>query len=333
MKKIVCFSLLIFWINVKSHANNFQEKFFNIDKLEIYYAANNNFELTDVKYFEGKIIIQQTDAGEIKCISTKTGNEYLKFQNLTNGKYQISVAFNQECTTVFDINTLRQNAFSITLKDKEVILKYYLTQLFTDDEIYTKKASGSGIIITKETILTNYHVVENFQKITIEYQNKIRTGKVIKFDDKLDIALIELDSNFATNNLRLNFANYDVAIGEPVYVCGFPLLTTMGKELKITSGIISSLKGFNDDEKYLQTTAPVDPGNSGGPLLDEYGNIIGLISAKHNQGTNVGYALKISSLVKANFITNLTASKSNVTTQQIYNKSKNTLCIIKSYSF
>jgi len=331
MKKCIYFFLLFLFINAKTYAKLFQEKFFNVDKLEIYYINNNNPELTDVKYFEGKIIIQQNNT-EVKCISAKTGNEYLKFQNLNNGNYQISVAFNETCIGNFDITTLNKNVFSITLKDKDVILKYYLTQLFTDDEIYTKRTSGSGIFINKGTILTNFHVVENFQKITIAFQDKVIPGKVIKFDDKLDIALIEIDSNSITNSQRLSFANYDIAIGKPVYACGFPLLTTMGKELKITSGIISSLTGFNDDNKYLQTTAPIDPGNSGGPLIDENGNIIGIVSAKHSAGTNVGYALKIKFLIKENFIPKATTNKSAMSVQQIYNKSKNTLCIIKCYS-
>jgi len=331
MKKSIYFFLFFLLINVKTYANNFQEKFFNVDKLEIYFNLNNNFELTDVKYFEGKVIIQQNDT-EVKCISVKTGKEYLKFQNLNNGNYQISVAFYEACTGIFDINTLSKNVFTITLKDKDVILKYYLTQLFADDEIYTKRTSGSGILVTKGTILTNFHVVENFQKITIEFQNKVMTGKVIKFDDKLDIALIEIDSNLITNSQRLSFANYDIAIGKSVYACGFPLLTTMGKELKITSGIISSLTGFNDDDKYLQTTAPIDPGNSGGPLIDENGNIIGIISAKHSAGTNVGYVLKNNFLFKENFIPKLSANKTTMSVQQIYNKAKNSICIIKCFS-
>ena len=325
-----------FWFfiftNLEATANSYEDKFFNVDKLEIYYVHNANTQLTDIKYFEGKILIKQTDT-EIKCISAKKGNPYFKFKYLNNGNYQISVDFNENCTGIIDVSNFKENTLIITLKDKEVILKYYLTQLFTDDEIYSKRTSGSGIFLNNGTILTNFHVVENFQKITIEFQNKITNGKVKKFDTKLDIALIETDSNLIKNIQLLNFAKYEMTIGEPVYVCGFPLLTTMGKELKITSGIISSLTGFNDDIKYLQTTAPVDPGNSGGPLLDENGNVVGLISAKHNQGTNVGYALKISSLSNAGFITNSTLNKSKLTTQEVYNKSKNTLCIIKCYSF
>lgn len=332
MKNWNYFIIIPFLLNIEATANNFKEQFFNVDKLEIYFAQNNKTELTDVKYFEGKIIIRKTGS-EVKCISAKTGNAYFNFIKLNSDNYRVSVDFNEAYTATIDINILNNNSFIITLKDEEVVLKYYLSQLYTDEEIYSKRASGSGILLNNGTILTNFHVVENFQKITIEYQNKVTTGKVRRFDAGLDIALIETDSNSFKSGQLLNFANYDISIGEPVYVCGFPLLNTMGKELKITSGIISSLKGFNDDTHYLQTTAPVDPGNSGGPLIDEYGNVIGLISAKHKEGTNVGYALKVSSLVDAKFITNVSLIKTKLSAQQIYNKSKNTLCIIKSYSF
>ena len=327
-----CLIIPLYLVTIKVSANNFKEHFFNVDKLEVYYTQNNKDELTDVKYFEGKIIIRQIDS-DVRCISARTGDEYLKFSKINDNSYKVSADFNEACAGIIDINLLNKNVFTITLKDKELVLKYYLTQLYTDDEIYSKRASGSGILLSNGKILTNFHVVENFQKIVIEYQDRVTTGNVKRFDAMLDIALIETDSNLFKSNQFLNFANYNVSIGQSVYVCGFPLLNTMGKELKITSGIISSLKGFNDDKNYLQTTAPVDPGNSGGPLIDEYGNIIGLISAKHKEGTNVGYALTVNSLVEAKFITNVSSIKTKLSVQQIYNKSKNTLCIIKSYSF
>jgi S1-C subfamily serine protease len=73
----------------------------------------------------------------------------------------------------------------------------------------------------------------------------------------------------------------------------------MGEEVKLTNGIISSKTGFEGDISMYQISAPVQPGNSGAPLFDSQGNIIGIVSAKHTQAENVGYA------IKANYLQNL----------------------------
>ncbi len=311
--------------------NNFSDQFFNVDRLEIYSISNNAPQLLMVNYFEGKIILSQSK-NDFKCISIKTGEEYLKLETLINGNFKITSGLFNTCIGNFSNNLFQKKELNLTLKDDERIMIYYLTQV-TQDDIYSKITSGSGIFINNNTILTNYHVVKLFNKLTIEFQNKIINATVIKYDESLDIALLKIDDSITIDKQRLTFADYIVEIGKPAFVSGYPLVNTMGKELKITSGIISSTKGFNDDDRYMQTTAPIDPGNSGGPLIDEYGNIIGLTSSKHSYGTNVGYALKIRPLLKEKYIINTSSNKTILTTQQIYNKAKNTVCIIKSFSF
>ncbi len=66
----------------------------------------------------------------------------------------------------------------------------------------------------------------------------------------------------------------------------------MGDEIKLTNGIISSKTGFQGDISTYQISAPAQPGNSGGPLFDYFGNIIGVVNAKHNDADNVTYAIK-----------------------------------------
>ena len=67
----------------------------------------------------------------------------------------------------------------------------------------------------------------------------------------------------------------------------------MGQEIKLTTGIISSNSGFMGDTTLFQISAPIQPGNSGGPLFDNNGNLIGIIAAKHKNADNVGYAVKL----------------------------------------
>ena len=79
---------------------------------------------------------------------------------------------------------------------------------------------------------------------------------------------------------------------------GYPLTSTMGNEIKATSGIISSQSGYKGDEILYQISAPIQPGNSGGPVFDLNGNVVGIVCAHHTQAENVGYAIKTKHLME-----------------------------------
>ena len=85
-------------------------------------------------------------------------------------------------------------------------------------------------------------------------------------------------------------------VGEEIFVLGYPLTSTMGDEIKLTTGVVSSKTGFQGNVSMYQISAPIQPGNSGGPLFDSKGNVIGIVSAKHQGAENVGYAVKTSYL-------------------------------------
>ena len=160
--------------------------------------------------------------------------------------------------------------------------------------------SGTGFAIEKGYIVTNYHVIEGAKTIHIygvrgDFNTSI--DAVVKAVDKInDIALLQL----SPNNIRI-IIPYAVSastseVGEDVFVLGYPLTSTMGDEVKLTTGIISSKTGFQGDVSQYQISAPIQPGNSGGPLFDRKGNVVGIVSAKHRDAENVGYAIKVSYL-------------------------------------
>ena len=88
-----------------------------------------------------------------------------------------------------------------------------------------------------------------------------------------------------------------IDVGNSVYALGYPLRATMGDEVKLTNGIISTKTGFQGDITTYQITVPIQPGNSGGPLFDSNGNVIGIINAKHIGAENASYAIKTSYLM------------------------------------
>ena len=117
-------------------------------------------------------------------------------------------------------------------------------------------------------------------------------------DKTNDLALISIeDEKFKGIGLlpyALNGRTRDV--GTSVFTMGYPLANYMGEEVKITDGIISSKTGYEGDIVTYQISAPIQPGNSGGPLFDKNGNLIGITNAGITAAQNVGYAIKSSYL-------------------------------------
>ena len=97
--------------------------------------------------------------------------------------------------------------------------------------------------------------------------------------------------------MSYNFKTRSSDVGTKVYAYGYPFaLNLMGKEIKVTDGIISSKTGFDGNITTYQITAPIQPGNSGGPLFDDKGNLVGINSSGVNKelADNVGYTIKSS---------------------------------------
>lgn len=85
-----------------------------------------------------------------------------------------------------------------------------------------------------------------------------------------------------------------VKLGQKVFTLGFPKVNIQGEEPKFTEGSVSGLYGLQDDSAYFQISVPLQPGNSGGPLVNAAGQVVGIIVAKLRGGENVNYAVKSS---------------------------------------
>ena len=167
----------------------------------------------------------------------------------------------------------------------------------------TSIVSGSGIVLTKDGyIATNNHVVENGLEYYVDiFTNGVKksySAKVIQIDKANDLAVLKIeDPTFKVfTSIPYAFKMQGINVGEKVFAMGYPLPGLQGEEVKITDGLISSKTGFQNDNKTYQISAPIQPGNSGGPLFDYSGNLIGLTTSGIPSAENVGYALKISYL-------------------------------------
>jgi TPR repeat protein len=180
-----------------------------------------------------------------------------------------------------------------------------ITQSEQPREWDTEKApsmgqSGTGVFVTADgLILTAAHVVKSVSSIQIQTSHGVKPGRLVKVDTKNDLALIKCEGKFPSVPIK---ASRDVKLGQAVFTIGFPNVELQGVSPKMTRGEISSLAGLQDDPRQWQISVPLQPGNSGGPLFDEAGNVIGVIVAKLNAikaakftgdlSQNVNYAVK-----------------------------------------
>ncbi len=139
---------------------------------------------------------------------------------------------------------------------------------------------GSGVVISsKGDILTAAHVVENCRTISVKAPGDgARKADLIANDKQNDLALIR--SRTPTPTYAILRAGNPPKPGENVIVIGYPLAGLLSSDPITTTGVLSAVSGLQDDVRYYQLTAPVQPGNSGGPLLDGSGHVIGLVAAK-----------------------------------------------------
>ncbi len=164
------------------------------------------------------------------------------------------------------------------------------------------RAIGSGFFVTKDGYLvTNHHVVKDAEGIEVKYQGNVLPAKVVRVDKDNDLALLKVEGG-SFQPLAISRDDSAVNLGDEVFTIGFPNIQMQGVEPKYTDGKISSLKGMQDDPHEYQISVPVQPGNSGGPLCDANGQVVGIIVARINDFAvlqasgvmpqNVNYAIK-----------------------------------------
>jgi S1-C subfamily serine protease len=155
--------------------------------------------------------------------------------------------------------------------------------------VKTDISQGTGFIITDDGyIVTNYHVIEGAKAASIyTYDGVQHSVSLMGYDSNLDIALLKIGGSY--NKLALSDSN-DVQIGEKVIAIGNPL----GLQFSASEGIVSAVnrQGPNGLDAYIQTDAALNPGNSGGPLIDTSGKVIGINNYKVGNSESIGFALE-----------------------------------------
>jgi len=221
---------------------------------------------------------------EIKQLETTLKNKI----DTTDAETQSKI--NQLTNSLFDIeDSLEMEISSIkaeTSADFSGVIEQTVDSVVT---IQTNAAQGTGFIITSNGyIVTNAHVLSGAR-----YGNAITSDRqtipmeLLGYSTNLDVALLKIQGNYQP----LEFETSDkVQIGEKVIAIGNPL----GLQFSVSEGIISAInrEGANGENAYIQTDAALNPGNSGGPLINKQGKVIGINNFKVSGGESLGFALE-----------------------------------------
>lgn len=224
------------------------------------------------------------------------------YPNIFIGQRYIDESSERKITVTFDDGIMN-------IKDGEDWLQFIkMRGNSKDNTLDTTEWSGTGFALNDGYVVTNYHVIENAKQIEVYGVNgdftNVYSMNVVGVDKQNDLALLKIKEEdvFHYSNPPFYYNSSLVEVGESVYVLGYPLTQTMGEEIKLTTGVVSSKSGFEGDITTYQISVPIQPGNSGGPMFDMKGRLVGIVCAKHLGAENANYAIKTS------YLTNLVES-------------------------
>jgi len=322
------------------------------------YSSGSKYRIGIIKMGEiYKAIILESDLnhwtkGEVKASFEESANS-----NIYSVKYYLG-----DKSLISTFGTLINNSLlSIELekdgnKQKSEFIKLYpknqnIKQKENDAPIIESISTGTGFAINNVGLFaTNYHVIKDSKKIEIllKRNNEIKTynAKIVGKDPSNDVAILQIiDTTFIQYKKIPYMLSENQEIGNKVFTLGFPLNDVMGQNIKVSDGIISALSGIDDDIRFYQISVPLQPGNSGGPLFNLKGELVGITTSRLNEvsvGTkteNVNYALKISLLNNLIKLTpsikgiDINTTKTNIQYElnDLCSMYKEYICLIKCY--
>ena len=158
----------------------------------------------------------------------------------------------------------------------------------TEDKNGQYQSLGTGFLVSPNVIATNFHVIENSHSGYVKFVNKDKVYEidgVVGYSSEYDLALIKIEDNSGT---PLTLKSPAVDIGQKIFAIGNPL----GLEGTISDGIVSGLRDL-EGFSLLQISAPISPGSSGGPVVNENGEVVGVATLTYIEGQNLNFAVPI----------------------------------------
>lgn len=230
---------------------------------------------------------------QVKFNDQYSDNNLIRYTiSLISGSYKTSGIFrDKDFVYVYD-------SFHGNCQFSKSLISYLTKKNAKDKDGKKGSAASSGtafFINGKGNLITNHHVVNECNKLTISYLDKDYEAKLLHNDKNLDLAVLKTDIK---PDSYLSISKNISKKLQDIYAAGYPLGKGLSDDLKITSGIISSIKGYKDNVNQIQIDAAINPGNSGGPIVNKNGYLVGIAVAglDKSKTESVNFGIKSSSL-------------------------------------
>ncbi len=200
-------------------------------------------------------------------------------------------------------------------------------QKSNDEKIYSV-GSGTGFFINRSGhIVSNNHVIDSCNAVKLHYKGKVTPVTILATDRSNDLSLMKVDTKpDDVFPVAINDAN----LLDDIFVAGFPFGKTVSSSVKVTKGVVSALTGIANNYSNIQIDAALQPGNSGGPIINKEGNVVGVAVAKLDykiilknydtipEGTNFGIkSSTVQQFIKANNVKSMQPNKREMSTKDI----------------
>ena len=170
-------------------------------------------------------------------------------------------------------------------------------------EVNAGESLGSGFFTEKKKVVTNFHVISNATSLSIKTMDdeKYEVLKVLGYDENVDLAVLEVDYD----GVPMDKNTHGLTMGETTYTIG----SSLGLTNTFSDGMISNTSRIFDGIEYIQTNTAISGGNSGGPLINAYGEVIGVTTSSFVNGQNLNLAINIDELNKIDTSDPMTADE------------------------
>lgn len=254
--------------------------------------------ITTSKDIEDEALTYDTKNGILDCSWGKWSGERIPLMIKPKKKGTDTITITSDTTNdqvILQVKVIDKPVKKeLSSKDMYALCKPSTVEIVASDDY--DEALGSGFFTGDGKVVTNYHVIEGAKKIFIKTydKKKYEVTTILGYDEDLDLAILQLDEDYDS----LTLSQDEVEGGEEVYTFGSPLgLTgTMSKGMVSTA----SRKIDGEEAEFIQIDAPISPGNSGGPLVNACGEVIGINTLYYVDGQNLNFAINVKELQKIN---------------------------------
>lgn len=287
-------------------------KYFDPGNTHMYIATGLQF----ADAITGAVLVAKNNTG-ILLVGNKVSPEVKNYINDYNIE-KLTVFGGYRAVSEAVVNQLQRVSSTPTeLKPSEIAAMAgpAVGSIYTYDSIDQQLSQGSAFLVDANgKLVTNYHVIDGAFSAQVKFTDGsvYDVQKVLAYDVERDIAVLKIDGN---NLPYLNLGDSDsIVIGQKVVAIGSP----RGFENTISDGLVSSVNRVIEGQSYIQTSASISPGSSGGPLLDCYANVIGVITLTILDGQNLNFAIPINE-VKGYLSENIDLTLEDVALNEGYN--------------